>query len=212
MNHIGGGGGVEGLRGTNNHLELDLELATAEEEDEADAPAKDDATYCDANGRRLRKRQEKMNYKDIQRRSGGGPATFPSSSSQTSWSCSSSTSSSSASWCASSSVVSSLINGGSMFTLDELRWAFLPKSHRSKRRSVTKKPTTTTTTEKRQSVPKVPYEKTADESSSLSKEAPFETKSRLARGEKFVVRGKRQDAQGNVQYLLEWGEKSGGAA
>lgn len=76
MNHTGGGG-VEGLRGTNNHLELDLELATAEEEDEADAPAKDDATYCDANGRRLRKRQEKMNYKDIQRRSGGGPATFP---------------------------------------------------------------------------------------------------------------------------------------
>lgn len=212
VTHLGVNGGG-GTNHNNNNLELELELATAEEEDEGEAPAKDEATYCDANGRRLRKRQEKMNYKDIQRRSGGGPATFPSSSSQTSWSCSSSTSSS-ASWCAtSSSVVSSLVNGGSLFTLDELRWAFLPKSHRSKRRSVTKKPTTTATAEKRQSVSKVPYEKTTAEveEARAGAAAPFETKSRLARGDKFVVRGKRQDALGNVQYLLEWGENGGAA-
>lgn len=33
-----------------------------------------------------------------------------------------------------------------------------------------------------------------------------ETRSRLARGDKYVVRGKRQDTRGNVQYLIEWGE------
>lgn len=35
----------------------------------------------------------------------------------------------------------------------------------------------------------------------------MEANSRLARGDKYSVRGKRQDSLGNVQYLIEWENK-----
>lgn len=52
-------------------------------------------------------------------------------------------------------------------------------------------------------------------SSSSNREAAatlstMDTKTRLSRGAKFDVRGKRQDAQGNVQYLIEWEEEGEG--
>lgn len=238
---------------------VDAEIAEDEEEavikEEATAAAEEEF-YKDANGRRLRKRQQKRNYKDIQRVS---MTNSHSSGTASSWSCASSTSSSSTS---SSSATPALLvspfaaSGSSQFTLDELRWAFLPKSHKSFRRRSTKKVGPVGAAEKK-SV-KVPYEKTtatttttetgSSSSSSSSRTSSrrasreaaaasvgvavvaeytmmnrrdvklltaggdgssADTKARLAKGETFIVRGKRQDSQGNVQYLIEWTKGEG---
>lgn len=120
-----------------------------------------------------------------------------------------------------------------MFTLDELRWAFLPKF---KRRGGVKKEKGSTS-----NTVKVPYEKLSSREGSSSSSSSsransrrasrdvqhemreevkmllngpgseggvvMEAKSRLARGDKYSVRGKRQDSLGNVQYLIEWENK-----
>lgn len=223
------GNGVDSRNGE------EIDLPEEDEDGEGDT-AKDDE-YCEyANGRRLRKRQQKQNYKDIQRKSGCGGATFSSAlcQSSSSWSCSSSASStaSSVAWCASSFGGNSP-SALNMFTLEELRWAFLPKSHKFKRRGQKKGAAAVIEKKIAQQLPvKVPYERqrrTSRDASSAAeytqnegasgrrrgedlklldviggRDTTFETKSRLARGEKFVVRGKRQDQRGNVQYLVEW--------
>lgn len=200
---------------------LILGLEEPDEEDDADGdsePKTEDEYFKYVNGRRLRKRQQKTNYATKPKRSLGAdskaaPFTFPS----PSWSCSSSTcstTSSSTGWCT-SSVMSSFTGASPLFSLDELRWAFLPKSRKSKKRNAKKAPESGR--QQAAAVPslKVPYERAGARVSShegdgrelerdLKWNSIYETKSRLARGDKYKVRGKRQDHSGTVQYLIEW--------
>lgn len=239
-----------------------------EDLEEDDIKPEDDQFFQDSTtGRRLRKRSQKRNYKDLQRTSISNSSTAilasnninSTSTSSTSWSCASSSSSSSSSavvpvnnsnnnnssssapW----SVVSPFGTSSNVFTLDELRWAFLPKF---KRRGGVKKEKGSTTCERERksnnslsNTVKVPYEKSREGSSSSSSSSSransrrasrdvqnemreevklllngkgesqggivMEAKSRLARGDKYSVRGKRQDSLGNVQYLIEWENK-----
>lgn len=209
---------------------LGLEEQEPYEEDDVDGDSEaktEDDYFKYVNGRRLRKRQQKTNYAEKPRRSlgtennkstgGGATSTFPS----PSWSCSSSTCSttSSSGWCTSS--VMSSFTGSALFSLDELRWAFLPKSRKSKKRNAKKATTAVDNNgggrQQAQSL-KVPYDRATavaattrvsshegeERERDLKWNSIYETKSRLARGDKYKVRGKRQDHLGAVQYLIEW--------
>lgn len=207
-------------------------------------------------GRRLRKRQQKRNYKDIQRVSLTNSVTVTTNS-NSSWSCASSTSSSTtSSWTGAAqslmvspfSTTAASNSSAPMFTLEELRWAFLPKSHKSFRRRRSGKGGSAggavKSESKKQKSIKVPYDKVesssgssrsssrrasrdvADTYTSTSKVdleagsgingggkgikegadfvARMKTKERIERGDKYIVRGKRRDKKGIVQYLIEW--------
>lgn len=207
-------------------------LVKDEDEDEPEQPFNENA-----NGRRLRKRDQKRNYKDIQRSAG---ISAYSSGSSSSWSCASSTASSTSSNTAMAVISPFIANAQPLFTLEELRWAFLPKAHKSHRPRSSKKWLDTGSASKRTA--KVPYsgeekQSSAASSRTSSRRASREvqpstatantataeyttnndklkligvgielhaTKSRIAKGDNFRVRGKRRDSQGNVQYLIEW--------
>lgn len=239
-----------------------------EDLEEDEIKQEDDQFFQDSTtGRRLRKRSQKRNYKDLQRTSISNSSTAiiasnnninSTSTSSTSWSCASSSSSSSSaavapvnnscsnnnSSSAPWSVVSPFGTSSNVFTLDELRWAFLPKF---KRRGGVKKEKGSTSNERKSNnnplsnTVKVPYEKLSSREGSSSSSSSsransrrasrdvqhemreevkmllngprseggvvMEAKSRLARGDKYSVRGKRQDSLGNVQYLIEWENK-----